>query len=116
MTFTIADDNVSKFDRVICFTNLDIFDNYAVKLSLHNDTINVMGKSMPIKVIDSWKVSIRQCEFNNFARILGDNEKRVNTKQKEYSSLMDHISENHQSLVDLIASSDDYYEYIKQIN
>ena len=114
VTFTIADDNVSKFDRVICFTNLDIFDNYAVKLSLHNDTINVMGKSMPIKVIDSWKVSIRQCEFNNFARILGDNEKRVNTKQKEYSSLMDHISENHQSLVDLIASSDDYYEYIKQ--
>lgn len=113
VTFTVADDKVSKFDRVICFTDLDILDNYAIKLSLHNDTISVMGKSMPIKVIDSWKVSIRQCEFNNFARIFGDNEKRVNTKQKEYCSLMEYISESHQSLVDLVTSSDNYYSSIK---
>lgn len=32
VTFTIANDKASKFDRVIAFTSLDISDNYAVNL------------------------------------------------------------------------------------
>ena len=45
VTFTVANDKASKFDRVIAFTSLDLSDNYAVKLSIHNDVIGVLGKS-----------------------------------------------------------------------
>ena len=37
VTFTVANDKASKFDRVIAFTSLDLSDNYAVKLSIHTE-------------------------------------------------------------------------------
>ena len=61
VTFTRANDKVSKFDRVIAFTDLDISGNYAVRLSVKKGSIHVMGKSMPIHIIDGWEVSIRPC-------------------------------------------------------
>ncbi len=70
VTFTVANDKASKFDRVIAFTSLDLSDNYAVRLSIHNDVIGVLGKVMPIQIIDSWEVSIRPCEVNRFADFL----------------------------------------------
>lgn len=75
VTFTAANDRASKFDRVIAFTKLDISHNYAVKLSVRNDTINIMGKIMPIQIIDRWEVSIRPCELKWFAKILGESHK-----------------------------------------
>ena len=39
VTFTAATANTSKFDRVIAFTRHEIMDNYAIKFSIHNDTI-----------------------------------------------------------------------------
>ena len=71
VTFTVANDKASKFDRVIAFTSLDLSDNYAIKLSIHNDVIGVLGKVMPIQIIDSWEVSIRPCEVNRFADFFG---------------------------------------------
>ena len=52
VTFTVANDKASKFDQVIAFTNVELSDNYAVKLSIHNDYFNVLGKVLPIKEID----------------------------------------------------------------
>ncbi|MCD8544620.1 MAG: hypothetical protein LRY52_07120 [Sulfurospirillum cavolei] len=45
VTFTRATDNVSKYDRVIAFTKLDISPNYAVKLTISDDTIEILGKN-----------------------------------------------------------------------
>lgn len=70
MTFTPAVDYASKFDRVIAFTNLEITDNYAVKFSLDYDSIEILGKTMPIIIIVGWEVAIRDCEFKNFTRII----------------------------------------------
>ena len=67
VTFTTAYDKVSKFDRVIAFTKLDISANYAVRLSIRNDNIRMMDKTMSVQIIDQWEVSIRPCELNNFA-------------------------------------------------
>ena len=113
VTFTVANDMVSKFDRVIAFTRFQISDNYAVKLSIHNDYINVLGKVMPIQVIDSWEVSIRPCEINHFANILGCFD-RISTNNVEFRSLMRLLTDNCYSLVDLVTASDSYYIWAKK--
>jgi DNA replication protein DnaC len=111
VTFTTANDKVSKFDRVIAFTNMEISHNYAVKLSVRNDTIDIMGKIMPIQIIDGWEVSIRPCELNRFAQIVG--ERRIHGGMIEYRELMRFLTETGMSLVDLIDSSEDYLLHVK---
>jgi hypothetical protein len=69
VTFTTANSNVSKFDRVIAFTKKDILPNYAIKLTISNHEIEILGKKMPIQIIDDREVSIRPCEIENFAYI-----------------------------------------------
>lgn len=64
VTFTAANNKISKFDRVIAFTKYEVSSNYAVKLSIHNDSIDILGKNMNIQVIDGWSVSIRPCELD----------------------------------------------------
>jgi hypothetical protein len=112
VTFTIASARVSKFDRVIAFTKLDISDNYAVKLSVIHDGIEVLGKKMPIQIIDKWEVSIRPCELNNFARIVGE-DINIQTTHAEYKNLMSFLTETDLSLVELIDLSDEYYDAAK---
>lgn len=114
VTFTIANDKASKFDRVIAFTRAEISDNYAVKLSMHNDCINVLGKSMPIQVIDDWEISIRPCEINRFANIFGSHD-RINTSNVEFRELMLFLTKNCCSLVDLVTASDSYYTWARKI-
>lgn len=112
VTFTVANDKTSKFDRVIAFTQLDLSDNYAVKLSLHNDFIGVLGKVMPIQIIDGWEVSIRQCEINHFADVFGSHIE-ISSGNKEFRALMKFLTETRISLTDLVISSDLYYSCAK---
>ena len=49
VTFYDANDRTSKSNRVIAFTSIDIPDNYAARLVLANDSIDVFGQKMPIK-------------------------------------------------------------------
>ena len=112
VTFTVASDKASKFDRVIAFTSLDLSDNYAVKLSIHNDAIDVLGKVMPIQIIDSWEVSIRPCEVNRFADFFGSHA-QIGTSNNEFRNLMRFLTITRLSLVDLVVSSDSYYSWAK---
>jgi hypothetical protein len=112
VTFTTAYSKTSKFDRVIAFTKCDILDNYAVKLTIHNDNIQIMEKSMSIQIIDDWSVSIRPCELNNFADIFRRNF-TINTDSNEYKNLMIFLKESKMSLSELINSSDEDYSAIK---
>ena len=112
VTFTVANDKASKFDRVIAFTSLDLSDNYAVKLSIHNDVIGVLGKVMPIQIIDSWEVSIRPCEVNRFADFFGSHT-QIGAGNNEFRDLMKFLTSTRMSLVDLVTSSDSYYSWAK---
>lgn len=112
VTFTIANGNISKFDRVIAFTKKELVDNYAVKLSIYKDTINVLDRNIDVLIIDEYEVSIRPCELENFAKILGFKEK-YNIKSKEYNRLMHFIMETGVSLTELVSSDDLYYRSIK---
>ena len=112
VTFTAANSKMSKFDRVIAFSSYEILSNYAVKLSIRNDSINVLGKDMTIQVIDGWNVSIRPCELDNFADIIGKHSK-INTGTKEYSELMRFLTETKMPLSELVVCSERYYGFVK---
>lgn len=79
ITFTPIEDrkNKSKSNRVIAFSKLPIKSNYASKFHLIYETIEILGKTMPIIIIDGWEVSIRDCEFQNFISIIKGEKKRV---------------------------------------
>lgn len=109
ITFTIADDKVSKFDRFIAFTHLDILSNYAVKMKIREEYIDLFGEKMPIKIIDDWEVSIRPCELKNFSKIFHPNAISLNAKSKQYAELMQQLKIRRMSLIDIVNFSDHYY-------
>ena len=114
VTYTVANDNISKFDRVIAFTKLELSDNYAVKLSVRNESIDVLGKQVPIQIIDNWETSIRRCELNNYARII-DPSTSIGTGTNEFKEIMRFLTETRMSLVDLLTSPDSYYLWVKSV-
>ncbi|MDD5464019.1 MAG: ATP-dependent RecD-like DNA helicase [Candidatus Moranbacteria bacterium] len=112
VTFTTANDKASKFDRIIAFTKLDISHNYAVKLFVSNDSIQILGKEMPIQIIDNWVVSIRPCELDHFADIFG-NHSKIQSNLLEYRRLMEFLTKTGLNLVEFIDFADNYYQSIK---
>jgi hypothetical protein len=108
VTLYRAINKVSKFDRIIAFTDIDMTDKYAAMLTLHRDSIEVLGQTMPITIIRKWEVSIRPCEFDNFARLLGVSI-TVRTTSEEYRFLMRALTAGSGSLLDLIDINDDKY-------
>lgn len=112
VAFYRAINRVSKFDRVIAFTDIDMTSKYAANLTLWRDSIEVLGRRMPITIIRKWEVSIRPCEFNNFARLLGITT-AVKASSPEYRYLMRSLTAGSRSLLDLVEASDDRYTAVK---
>ena len=112
VTFTKAHEKVSKFDRIIAFTKLDIVQNYAVDLYIRKDYIEILGEKMPINIIENWQVSIRPCELNNFARIFGENI-NIQSGHREYKKLMKFLTETKMSLNEYVIQDESYYNSIK---
>jgi hypothetical protein len=71
ITFYRAINKSNKFDRIIAFTHFDIADKHAAMLTLQRESIQILGQTMPITIIRGWWVSIRPCEFDNFAKSIG---------------------------------------------
>ena len=113
VTFNIASSNTSKFAHIIAFTKKEIFENYAVKCSVHKDIISIFNKNMSILVIDDFDVSIRPCELSNFSSIFGSKE-NYDSNSIEYKELMHYLSNNHITLTELVCSDDGYYEFVKK--
>jgi hypothetical protein len=112
VTFYRAVNKVSKFDRIIAFTDIDMTDKYAALLTLRQDSIQVLGQTMPITIIREWEVSIRPCEFKNFARLLGITIE-VKSNLAEYRYLMRRLTIGEGSLLDLVEMRDDKYATVR---
>lgn len=110
VTFVNAVDNFSKFDKLIAFCKFRIFDNYAVNLWIRNENIEILNKSLQVKIIDFLEVAIRPAELQNFGKIFGLSQKI--SKTNEYKELMQFLTREEISLVDLIDSYD--YQDIKR--
>lgn len=109
VTLEPVTNKTSKFQRITAFTHHDIFSNYSVALSFVDTRIAVFGTSYPIKVIVDWHVSIRPCEVDNFASLIG---MHLDTRRgnNDYKILMDFITRTHLSLVDIIDLPEDEYD------
>jgi energy-coupling factor transporter ATP-binding protein EcfA2 len=114
ITLEPAEEKPNKFNRITAFTGHDIMNEYAVGLRFVNSTINVFGVNLPIKVISDWEVSIRPCELQNFAKILGQ-DLTVQRGLLEYKSLMSHLKEERTTLLEIVDETDYEYERIKGI-
>ena len=113
ITFTDANANVSKFNRAIAFTKHEIIDNYAVKVSIHNDFIQILGKNVSIMILDNYEVSIRPCEWNNLSNILGLQIK-YSSSSDEYKRMMRFLTDTKMSLTELVSVDDYYYDCVKR--
>lgn len=112
VTFTPANEKASKFDRVIAFTALDISRYYAVRLFIINDTIDILGQTMPVFIIINWETWIRPCEINNFSRITG-NRLNIERGNSEYRKLMRYLTDTGLNLVDIIDFPDEFFHSVK---
>lgn len=112
VTFYRAVNKVNKFDRIIAFTDIDMTEQYSAMLTLQQDSIEVLGQTMPITIVRNWEVSIRPCEFDNFARLVGL-KSSVRTNGPEYRYLMRALTSSSGSLLDLVDLPDDRYEAAK---
>lgn len=112
VTFYRAANKVSKFDRIIAFTPIDMSVEYSAMLTLQRDSIEVLGQTMPIVIVRAWEVSIRPCEFDNFARLLGINVS-VRTNSQEYQYLMRWLTAGSRNLVELLDMNDANYAAMK---
>lgn len=112
VTFTPANDYASKSNRVIAFTDLEITANYAVKFALAHDSIEVLGKTMPITVIAGWEVAIRHCEFKNFTSLI--RRTAVSTGYAEQQGISQFLTSTGFNLTELVDFSDIEFQKIKQ--
>jgi len=112
ITFAPVDDrkNKSKSNRVIAFTKLPIKSNYASKFHLVRESIKILGKTMPIIIIDGWEVSIRDCEFQNFISLIKGEKKRV--PYPEQRLICDFLTKKKFTLNDLMDFPDSAYDRI----
>lgn len=103
ITFTWLSNKNNKSDRFIGFTNIDIFDNYAVELSFIKDSINIFDKEIQIFIIKNYEISIRpDAELSNFAKILWYNDLKIRRWDINYNTVMKFIKEYWLSLVDIL--------------
>lgn len=109
VTFNRAVNRVSKFDRAIAFTDIDMTDKYSAYLVLQRDAIRVLDQTMPITIVRAWDVSIRPCELDNFARLLGIHTK-VRSSSAEYHYLMQRLTETSGSLLALMDMQEEAYQ------
>lgn len=112
VTFYKAVNRVSKADRIIGFTDIDIADNYSANLGLQAATIEVFGQKMPVTLIRNWEVSIRPCELEHFASIVGQDVTRIRTDSSEYKFVMGGLTAG-STLLDLIDASPERYKDLK---
>ncbi|KQS22357.1 ATP-dependent RecD-like DNA helicase [Frigoribacterium sp. Leaf186] len=113
VTFSLAHNKTSKFDRVIGFTDIDVTDKYAASVELVESSIDVLGQTMPVTLVRSWEVAIRGCEFNNFADLLGQANGKVSRGLVEYRNLMQYLTTTRSNLLDLVDMEDASYARVR---
>lgn len=105
-------DNVSKMDRFIVFSRNMIPYHYAINALIFMDEIEIQNKKMPVNILEDFRVSIRPCELNNFARFFGARIK-VASNSAEYTGMMNYLTKSGASLTDIVMMSDKSYHYVR---
>jgi len=111
ITLGIASDYASKFNRFIVFSNEEIPTNYSIRCEFIEKKITLSRYVTNIKLIQDWCISIRPCEFVNFGKLLGVDERVVSTSP-EYSKFMNYLNKNN-TILDLLRLNTQEYNTVK---
>ncbi len=110
VTFTIAKGRDNKAGRIIAFTRLPVISNYASRFYLANESIEILGKTMPILLITGWEVSVRGCEFRNFYSLITG--KKRDIPYSEQRTICRYITENRFTLTEIMDFPEHAYQKI----
>lgn len=111
VAFVPANDYASKTDRIIAFTDIEVTSYYAVKFAIANDSVDVLDKRMPIRIIVDWEVSIRPCELKNFTAIIERKARGYgNAEQRDLSR---YLTQTGLSLSEVIMFSDEAFAAVR---
>ena len=102
----------NKTSRIIAFTTHEIPKNYAVRLWTVEDSISILGKTMPIFIITQWEIAIRPIEIENFSKIFGERLQSY-ANSAEVRGLMQFLTQEGFNLVELLCFEDTYYQQTK---
>ena len=101
VTFTQTNDKENKANRVIAFTKIPVTSYYASKFSFTESNIEILGKTLPIRIITGWEVAIRDCEFKNFASLItGDTKGKI--AYGEQRTICHYLTEKGFSLTEIL--------------
>lgn len=115
ITLTKATDYTNKFERILMYTKYYIPDNYSIKISYQEKSIELFSLRIKIKVIDNYFISIRPCELKNIGLIFGINNK-IDDNYAEYSNLMRILTDKEKTLLELVLMDNELFEkYIEKI-
>lgn len=115
ITLTKATDYTNKFERILMYTKYYIPDNYSIKISYQEKSIELFSLRTKIKVIDNYFISIRPCELKNIGLIFGINNK-IDDSYAEYSNLMRILTDEEKNLLELVLMDNELFEkYIEKI-
>lgn len=112
LVLTPAYDTTSKFERFIVYSNFMIPSHYSIKAAIVRDEIEVDGNCMPISIMTDYTVSVRPCEFKNFARIL-DYAIKIDAGYAEYIGMMNYLTNSGASLLEVVLLPDTAYKSVK---
>ena len=113
VTLEPATEKPNKFNRITAFTKHDMMQNYCVALRFCRSSIYALGAHIPIVIISNWRVSIRPCEFDNFAHLIKI-ESHIERGHLEYRSFMTYLTDMRVSLIDIIDYDWNTYTTLKE--
>lgn len=111
-TLVPVGDNTIKTDRFVVFSRYMIPSHYAINALIFSEEIKIKNNRMPVNLLGDFRVSIRPCELNNFAKLLGS---RINisSSSSEYLGIMNYLTKSGASLTDVVMMSESSYQTVK---
>lgn len=108
ITLSKATDYMNKFERLTFYSKKYIPDYYSVNLSVIDRDVELnIGKSK-IKIINDYRVAIRQCELKNIFKFFGK-ERSFEESYREYKNLMRYLTETQNTIIELVCfDSEDF--------
>ena len=109
-TLVPAFDSCSKFDRILVYSSFRIPTNCSVVVSTKRTSIDGLGFTLPVTIVDAYAVSVRPCELNNLLKILrGPDASRLTGQYTSYRSLMKFMTHTGMTLCDIALLPDDEF-------
>ena len=100
LTLIPADDFSSKFDRFIAYSDRELPAFYGIRVSFLDREIDVIGRKMPVRLVNGFEVSIRNAELKDLAELL--DLPAVSMGTREYYNAMRFLTETGLSFTEVI--------------